>query len=76
MKNIGKTGSVLELFTSYLSEKKLLVKIYKTYYNDETNIKCGIPRGTMISPIFFNIQLHDIKNLHLKSTLASYSDDT
>lgn len=34
-----------------------------------------LPLGT-ISPILFNIQLNDIKNLPLKSTLNCYANDT
>jgi len=75
MKNIGITGPALELFKSYLSDRKQLVKINKTY-SDEMKIICGVPQGTTVSPILFNIQLNDIKNLPLKSTLVCYTDDT
>jgi len=75
MKNIGITGPALELLKSYLSDRKQLVKINKTH-SDEMKIICGVPQGTTISPILFNIQLNDIKNLPLKSTLVCYADDT
>jgi len=65
MENIGKTGPVLELFISYLSDKKHLVKINKTH-SDEMKIKYGVSQRTTISPILFNIQLNDIKNIPLK----------
>jgi len=54
MKNIGITGPALELFKSYLSDRKQLVKINNTH-SDEMKIKCGVPQGTTISPILFNI---------------------
>lgn len=72
IKNIKITGPTLELFISYLRIQ--LVKINKIY-SDEMKIKCGVPQGTTILLILFNIQLNDIKNLPLKSTLFCYADD-
>jgi len=75
MNSIGITGSALSLFTSYLNNRKQMVKINDSISN-ELSIKCGVPQSTTLSPILFNIQLNDIKTLNLKNQVICYADDT
>lgn len=75
MQNMGITGSALELFTSYLSYRNQSVKINNTL-SHSMSIKCGVPQGTTLSPILFNIQLSDIQYLPLKSNVVCFADDT
>lgn len=42
----------------------------------EWTIKCGVPQGTTLSPILFNIQLNYIKLLNLNINIICYADDT
>ena len=73
--NIGITGSALSLIKSYLENRKQRVKINSTISNENT-IKCGVPQGTTLSPVLFNIHLNDIKLLKLNSKIVCYADDT
>lgn len=75
MNSIGISGSVLSLFTSYLNNRKQMVKINDSISN-ELSINCGVPQGITLSPILFNIQLNDIETLNLKSQVICYADDT
>jgi len=75
MNSIGITGSSLSLFTSYLNNRKQMVKINDSI-NNELSIECGAPQGTTLSPILCNIQLNDIKTINLKSKVICYADDT
>jgi hypothetical protein len=65
----------LKLFISYLSNRKQCVKINKTISSLKT-IKCGVPQGTVILPIFFNIQINIVHSLPLQSEIICYADDT
>lgn len=51
LKNIGITRPALDLFISYYSGRKQLVKINKKNNSDEMKIKFRVPQGTTISPI-------------------------
>jgi retron-type reverse transcriptase len=75
MNDIGISGSVLTLFKSYLHNRKQLVKI-NDVISHELTINCGVPQGTTLSPVLFNIQLDNIKLLNLNSHLICYADDT
>jgi hypothetical protein len=75
MQEIGITSSALSLFDSYLKNRKQLVKINNCIFNEQL-IKYGVPHGTTLSPVLFNVQLNDIKLLNLKSHIILYADDT
>lgn len=67
--------NLLKLFSSYLCNRKQCVKINESI-NSLGLVKCGVPLGTVISPILFSIKLNDIHSLSLKSQLVCYADDT
>ena len=41
-----------------------------------TSINIRIPQGSVLSPLFFNICINDIKNCTNKFDIVSYADDT
>ena len=41
-----------------------------------TSINIGIPQGSVLGPMFFNICINDIKNCTNKFDIVSYADDT
>jgi retron-type reverse transcriptase len=75
MNSIGISGSDISFFTAYLNNRKQMIKINDSISN-ELSIKCGIPQGTTLSPILFNIQLNYIKTLNLKIQVICYAVDT
>lgn len=74
IEQLGLRNKALQL-CSYLSDRKQCVKI-NDFISSLNTVKCGVPQGTVISPILFNIQLSDIHSLPLKSQLVYYADDT
>jgi len=75
LNKIGLRNEALQLFSSYLNNRKQCVKINESI-SSLCLVKCGVPQGTVVSPILFNIQLNGIHSLPLKSQLVCYADDT
>ncbi len=65
---------VLQLIKSCLQECKQRVKC-NGVYSDWLPVRCGIPQGSLLGPLLFNISKNDI-NLVKNSSLRLYADDT
>ena len=53
LKNIGITGLIHDWFSSYLSDRTQAVLLDVT--SDLVNLTCGVPQGSVLGPILFNI---------------------
>ena len=60
---------------SYLSNRTQRVKI-KTSYTDKSTIEYGVPQGSILGPLLFNMDLIDLFFECDDSEIASYADDT
>ena len=65
----------LELLNSYLGRKPQLVKI-NNFYCSWAGILFGVPQGSVLGPILFNIFLYNLFLFIKNKDLASYTDDT
>ena len=65
-------------FTEYLKDDlshwKLKVKINKTFSNWK-NILHGVPLGSILGPLIYNVRLYDLLLLKSNIGLVSYEDD-
>ena len=59
---------------SYLSDRTKRTKINNAY-NCYTNIKYGVPQGSVLGPLLFNIDICDLFLWYYKCEIASYADD-
>ena len=65
----------LKLIHNYLSNRKQRVKVNDTY-SSWKDIFYGVPQGSILSPLLFNIHLCDLFYFLEDLNIASYADDT
>ena len=71
----GLQSKALQLLKSYLLDRSQYVQIDNVKSNLHS-VSCGIPQGSVIGPLLFNIFINDIINATTKFTLIMYADDT
>ena len=70
----GVNPAPTKLVRSYLQERNFCVKIHKQR-SQARMAEAGVPQGSLLSPILFNIFTSDIPK-SLRTDLALYADDT
>ncbi|CAH1993205.1 unnamed protein product [Acanthoscelides obtectus] len=72
---IGFRGNAYSLIEGYLSNRPQSVQISGSF-SKEMYIKCGVPQGTVLGPLLFNIYLNDIFQINCVGKITSFADDT
>ena len=76
IKHAGITGDLLELLTSYLTNRVARTCV-EGHYSETVNINSGVPQGSRLGPILFILYVNDIATqLNLQSTPLIFADDT
>ena len=70
----GLAKESLQLISDYLSYRKQKMKIGSAC-SDWANIICGIPHGSILGPLLFNIFINDIFLVVEKSDICNFADD-
>ena len=64
----------VSILASYLSQRKQRVKINNSY-SKYININCGVPQGSVLSPILFGFFISDLQTFN-SSSCFKYADDS
>ena len=70
----GFKRETLRLIYSYLKGRKQCVKINNTY-SDYNEIISGVPQGSILGPVFFNLSINDLFFFIEKASMHNFADD-
>ena len=70
----GFSNSALTLVYSYLNNRFQRTKVNNTY-SDWSCINTGIPQGSILGPLLFNIYINDILYFIQEDKIVNYADD-
>ena len=71
----GVTDTELRLLISYLTNRNHNV-VFNNHESDITDIKAGVPQGSILGPFFFSICINNLINISKKLWFLMYADDT
>ena len=63
-----------KLIYSYLTNRSQRVKV-NSEYSTWSRIQTGVPQGSILGPLLFNIYLSDLFHFFENKDIASYADD-
>ena len=74
LQTVGKPGHLLQWFTDYLNNRKQRV-VLPGVFSHWTDLKAGMPQGSILGPLVFLIYINDIVR-NMNSSMRLFADDT
>ena len=74
LQTVGITGHLLQWFTDYLNSRKQRV-VLPGVFSHWTDLKAGVPQGSILGPLLFLIYINDIVR-NINSSIRLFADDT
>ena len=69
------SSSALNVTSSYLKHRTQRSK-FNDCFSTRLNIECGVPQGSILGPLLFNINMIDLFYECEENDIANYADDT
>ena len=76
LQGLGVSQSALRWFTSYLSQRQQQVRIGRKSLSTSKTVTQGVPQGSILGPLLFNLYIHDLPSVCIGSEIDSFVDDT
>jgi hypothetical protein len=70
----GIRGTALDLFKSYVLDRKQAVK-FNSQLSEPLHIKCGVPQGSILGPLLFTLYVASIGTALTHMNFHQYADD-
>ena len=75
LKDVGASPSMINWFQSYLTSRYQVVRI-GTDVSDPLQMASGMPQGSILGPLLFNIYVNDLPSMSQHCSPHCYEDDT
>ena len=75
LEHYGIRGVALDWISNYLSHRLQFVQ-FNDHCSSPQTIRCGVPQGSILGPLFFLLYVNDIINVSKLAELILFADDT